>query len=186
MLNNLTCYLTEFDLTVTLPSFKSFLGCVLYVEDDEAEVLFFDFSERLLDVGDVSVLTEELLGGFGWINFAAGHAALKLGQILLPVDNLEKNHLLSKQVKPSFTDYQLQGDSYPFLFLNVLKPSFSSMPTYQYQFVKTHLRRVWSNRDMELFSFWPISPQFAKESSPKPLKSVHPSGSHFGGPFSML
>ena len=60
------------------------------------------------------------------------------------------------------------------------------MMPYQYQFVKTRLRRVWSNRDMGLFSFWPISPQFAKESPPKPLKSVHPSGSHFGGPFSML
>ena len=58
--------------------------------------------------------------------------------------------------------------------------------SYQYQFVKTRLRRVWSNRDMGLFSFRPISPQFAKESPPKPLKSVHPSGSHFGGPFSML
>ena len=57
---------------------------------------------------------------------------------------------------------------------------------YQHQFVKTRLRRVWSNRDMGLFSFRPISPQFAKESPPKPLKSVHPSGSHFGGPFSML
>ena len=57
---------------------------------------------------------------------------------------------------------------------------------YQYQFVKTRLRRIWSNRDMGLFSFQPISPQFAKESPPKPLKSVHPSGSHFGGPFSML
>ena len=60
------------------------------------------------------------------------------------------------------------------------------MLPYQHQFVKTRFRRVWSNRDMGLFSFWPISPQFAKESPPKPLKSVPPSGSHFGGPFSML
>ena len=58
--------------------------------------------------------------------------------------------------------------------------------SYQHQFVKTRFRRVWSKRDMGLFSFWPISPQFAKESPPKPVKSVHPSGSHFGGPFSML
>ena len=57
---------------------------------------------------------------------------------------------------------------------------------YQYHFVKTRSRCVWSNRDMGLFSFWPISPQFAKESPQKPLKSVHPSGSHFGGLFSML
>ena len=76
------------------------------------------------------------------------------------------------------------------LDLNVRGKEFSNyqqdMQTYQYQFVKTRLRRVWSNRDMGLFSFRPISPQFAKESPPKPLKSVHPSGSHFGGPFSML
>ena len=58
--------------------------------------------------------------------------------------------------------------------------------TYQHQFVKTRLRRVWSNRDIGIFSFWLILPQFAKESPPKPLKSVHPSGSHFGGPFSIL
>ena len=67
-------------------------------------------------------------------------------------------------------------------------PSFSKkklgwltyMP-YQYQFVKTRFRCVWSNRDMGIFSFWPISPQFAKQSPPKPLKSVHPWESHFGG-----
>ena len=58
--------------------------------------------------------------------------------------------------------------------------------SFQYQFVKTRFPRIWSNRDMGIFSFRPISPQFAKESPPKPLKSVHPSGSHFGGPLSML
>ena len=33
--------------------------------------------------------------------------------------------------------------------------------TYQDQFVKTRFPRIWSNRDMDIFSFWPISPQFA-------------------------
>ena len=33
--------------------------------------------------------------------------------------------------------------------------------TYQDQFVKTRFPRIWSNRDMGIFSFWPISPQFA-------------------------
>ena len=39
---------------------------------------------------------------------------------------------------------------------------------------------------MGLFSFRPISPQFAEESLLKPLKSVHPWGRHFGRPFSMV
>ena len=32
---------------------------------------------------------------------------------------------------------------------------------YQDQFVKTRFPRIWSNRDMGIFSFRPISPQFA-------------------------
>ena len=67
-----------------------------------------------------------------------------------------------------------------------LRGFYFSKNSYQDQFVKTRFPRIWSNRDMGIFSFQPISPQFAQESPPKPLKSVHPSGIHFGGPFSML
>ena len=66
------------------------------------------------------------------------------------------------------------------------QPAHTDLHSIQDHFVKTRFRRVWSNRDIGLFSFWPISPQFARENRPKPLKSVHTSGSHFGRPFSML
>ena len=39
--------------------------------------------------------------------------------------------------------------------------------SYQHQFVKTPFARIWSNRDMSLFSFLSISPQFAYQSSHK-------------------
>ena len=81
------------------------------------------------------------------------------------------------------------GDMIPMWPLNVLvlknynAVTQKSWAAYQYQFVKTRFPRLWSNRDMGLFSFWPISPQFAKESPPKALKRVDPSESHFRGPF---
>ena len=79
----------------------------------------------------------------------------------------------------------LRGKEMP-VYLLILVLQKYILDSYQYQFVKTRFPRIWSNRDMGIFSFRPISPQFAQESPPKPPKSVHPSGIHFGGPFSML
>ena len=56
-----------------------------------------------------------------------------------------------------------------------------SQTQYQYQFVKTPF--PCSNKDMSLFSFLSISPQFALQSSPKPLKSGHTWGRDLGDHF---
>ena len=45
--------------------------------------------------------------------------------------------------------------------------------SYEYQFVKTPFPCIQSNRDMSHFSFWPISPQFAQQSTPESLKRGH-------------
>ena len=57
---------------------------------------------------------------------------------------------------------------------------------YQHQFVKTPFPRIWSNRDMSLFSFWPISPQFCIVKSTKASEKWSHMGEGLGDPFSML
>ena len=47
----------------------------------------------------------------------------------------------------------LQGDLMTLIHLQI--------KSYQDQFVETRFPRIWSNRDMDIFSFRPISPQFA-------------------------
>ena len=54
--------------------------------------------------------------------------------------------------------------------------------SYQYQFVKTPFPRIWSNRDMSLFSFWPISPQFCIVKSTKASEKWSHMGEGLGGP----
>ena len=53
---------------------------------------------------------------------------------------------------------------------------------YQYQFVKTPFPCIWSNRDMSLFSFWPISPQFCIVKSTKASEKWSHLGEVLGGP----
>ena len=54
--------------------------------------------------------------------------------------------------------------------------------TYQHQFVKTPFPCIWSNRDMSLFSFWPISPQFCIVKSTKASEKWSHMGEGLGGP----
>ena len=53
---------------------------------------------------------------------------------------------------------------------------------YQYKFVKTPFPCIWSNRDMSLFSFWPISPQFCIVKSTKASEKWSHMGEVLGGP----
>ena len=52
----------------------------------------------------------------------------------------------------------------------------------QYKFVKTPFPCIWSNRDMSLFSFWPISPQFCIVKSTKASEKWSHMGEGLGGP----
>ena len=54
--------------------------------------------------------------------------------------------------------------------------------TYQYKFVKTPFPCIWSNRDMSLFSFWPISPQFCIVKSTKASEKWSHMGEGLGKP----
>ena len=58
----------------------------------------------------------------------------------------------------------------------------SQKSTFQHQFVKTPFPCIWSNRDMSLFSFWPISPQFCIVKSTKASEKWSHMGEGLWGP----
>ena len=54
--------------------------------------------------------------------------------------------------------------------------------SFSLKFVKTPFPCIWSNRDMSLFSCWPISPQFCIVKSTKASEKWSHMGEELGGP----